>query len=73
MMAKITKGSLFSGAVKYILDPKKQTELLCADGLRLKDLESISRSFETQASLNPRVSGPVGHISLVFRHKTETT
>lgn len=66
MMAKITKGSLFSGAVKYILDPQKQTELLSADGLRLKDLESISRSFETQASLNPRVSRPVGHISLDF-------
>lgn len=66
MMAKITKGSLFSGAVGYILDPKKHTELLCADGLRLKDLETISRSFETQASLNPRVSRPVGHISLDF-------
>lgn len=66
MMAKITKGSLFSGAVKYILDPQKQTELLCTDGLRLKDLESISRSFETQSSLNPRVSRPVGHISLDF-------
>lgn len=32
MMAKITKGSAFAGAVKYIFDPKKQTELLAAEG-----------------------------------------
>lgn len=66
MMAKITKGSSFGGAVKYILDSKKQTELLGTDGLRLKSLDSITRSFEAQARLNPRVARSVGHISLDF-------
>lgn len=65
-MAKITKGATFSGAVKYVIDSKKQTELLSADGLRLKDLDSVIRNFERQASLNPRVSKPVRHISLDF-------
>lgn len=66
MMAKITKGASFSGAVKYILDPKKQAELIGADGLRLKDLNTIAQNFETQSRLNPRVGKPVGHISLDF-------
>lgn len=65
-MAKITKGSAFAGAVKYIFDPKKQTELLAADGVRLKDVESVARSFEAQRQLNTRVTRPVGHISLDF-------
>lgn len=66
MMAKITKGSTFAGAVKYIFDPKKQTELLAAEGVRLKDVESVARSFEAQRQLNTRVTRPVGHISLDF-------
>lgn len=66
MMAKITKGSAFAGAVKYIFDPKKQTELLAAEGVRLKDVESVARSFEAQRQLNTRVTRPVGHISLDF-------
>ena len=66
MMAKITKGSAFSGAVKYIFDPEKQTELLAAEGVRLKNVESVARSFEAQRQLNTRVTRPVGHISLDF-------
>ena len=66
MMAKITKGSAFAGAVKYIFDPRKQTELLAAEGVRLKDVESVARSFEAQRQLNTRVTRPVGHISLDF-------
>lgn len=66
MMAKITKGSAFAGAVKYIFDPQKQTELLAAEGVRLKDVESVARSFEAQRQLNTRVTRPVGHISLDF-------
>lgn len=66
MMAKITKGASFGGAVKYILDPKKQAELIGADGLRLKDLNTIAQNFETQSRLNSRVGKPVGHISLDF-------
>ena len=66
MMAKIVKGTTFGGVVKYILDPAKQTKLLDSDGVRLKNLNSIVRSFEAQRELNPRVSKPVGHISLDF-------
>jgi len=66
MMAKITKGSVFAGAVKYIFDPEKQTELLAAEGVRLKSVESVARSFEAQRQLNTRVTRPVGHISLDF-------
>ncbi|RGV57243.1 mobilization protein [Bacteroides intestinalis] len=66
MMAKIVKGTTFGGVVKYILDPAKQTNLLNSDGVRLKNLDSIVQSFEAQRELNPRVSKPVGHISLDF-------
>lgn len=66
MMAKIVKGTSFSGVVKYILDPEKQTNLLAADGVRLKNLDSIAQSFDAQRELNSRVSKPVGHISLDF-------
>ncbi|WP_300702104.1 relaxase/mobilization nuclease domain-containing protein [Bacteroides sp.] len=66
MMAKITKGSAFAGAVKYIFDSKKQTELLAAEGVRLKSVESVARNFEAQRQLNTRVTRPVGHISLDF-------
>ncbi len=43
MIAKIVKGTSFSGVVKYILDPEKQTNLLAADGVRLKNLDSIAQ------------------------------
>lgn len=66
MMAKITKGSSFKGVVKYITDEKKETQILDADGLRLKNLSSVIDSFVTQAGMNSRVSKPVGHISLDF-------
>ena len=66
MMAKISKGGGFGGAVRYVLDPKKSAELVDAEGLRLKDLNSIIDSFKMQQELNPKVSKPVGHISLNF-------
>ena len=72
MMAKIVKGTSFSGVVKYILDPEKQTNLLAADGVRLKTLGSIAQSFEAQRELNSRVSKPVGHISLDFSAQDRT-
>ncbi|MCK9436488.1 MAG: relaxase/mobilization nuclease domain-containing protein [Synergistaceae bacterium] len=66
MMAKITKGSSFKGVVKYIIDEKKNTQILDTDGLRLKNIPSVIQSFVTQAGVNGRVSKPVGHISLDF-------
>lgn len=66
MIAKITKGSNFAGVLRYILNPEKQTELIDASGVRLKDMDTIIQSFERQQELNPRISKPVGHISLDF-------
>lgn len=66
MIAKITKGANFAGVLRYILNPDKQTELLDASGVRLKDMDTIIQSFERQKELNPRISKPVGHISLDF-------
>lgn len=65
-MAKIVKGRAFKGVINYILDKQKDTQLLDADGLRLKNKTSIIQSFITQASMNSRVSKPVCHISLDF-------
>ena len=66
MIAKITAGGDFAGAVNYILDPKKAAELLIGEGVRLKNTHSIIKSFTAQTELNLRVSKPVGHISLDF-------
>ncbi|WP_430814037.1 relaxase/mobilization nuclease domain-containing protein [Carboxylicivirga sp. RSCT41] len=66
MIAKIVKGKFFRGIVSYVLDEKKGTELLCSDGLRLKDTESIIQSFQSQVELNKRITKPVYHISLDF-------
>jgi len=66
MIAKIVKGGSFSGIVKYILDSAKNTELLNSEGVRLRDINSIIKSFEMQTELNPRLGKPVYHISLNF-------
>jgi len=66
MIAKITTGGDFAGAVDYILDPKKAAELLMGEGVRLKNTNSITKSFAAQTELNSRVSKAVGHISLDF-------
>ena len=66
MIAKIVKGKSFKGVINYVLDKAKQTELLAAEGVRLKSRESFIRNFIAQAGLNPKVSKSVGHISLDF-------
>jgi hypothetical protein len=66
MIAKIVKGKGFRGVVNYVLDKEKQTQLLVAYGVRHKSRESIIRSFTLQAGMNPKVTKPVGHISLDF-------
>ena len=65
MIAKIVQGRGFQGAVNYILD-KENASLLYAEGVRLKDKESIIHSFIVQHKLNPNISKPVAHISLDF-------
>ena len=65
MIAKIVQGRVFQGVVNYILD-KENASLLYAEGVRLKDKDSIIHSFIVQHKLNPNISKPVAHISLDF-------
>ncbi len=65
MVAKIVQGRGFRGVVNYVLD-KDNAQLLYADGVRLKDNESVIHSFVTQSKLNPIITRPVAHISLDF-------
>ena len=65
MIAKIVQGHGFRGVVNYILD-KDHSHLLYAEGVRLKDKDSIIQSFVAQQKLNPKIVKPVAHISLDF-------
>ena len=65
MIAKIVQGRGFRGVVNYVLD-KNHSQLLYAEGVRLKDKESIIQSFAAQQKLNPKIAKPVAHISLDF-------
>ena len=65
MIAKIVQGHGFRGVVGYVLD-KEKASLLCAEGVRIKDKESIVKSFIAQQKLNPKIVKPVAHISLDF-------
>jgi hypothetical protein len=64
MMAKIVQGRGFRGVINYVLD-KDKARLLFAEGVRLKDKESIIQSFIAQSRMSP-ISKPVSHISLNF-------
>lgn len=66
MMAKIVKGKSFKGVINYIMDKEKSTQVIDADGLRMKNKSSIIQSFVIQTTLNSRVSKSVCHISLDF-------
>ena len=66
MIAKISKGGSFGRAVDYVLDKGKGAELLAGLGVRMRDNEFITHSFEMQAALNPNLSKSVGHIALAF-------
>ncbi len=65
MIAKIVQGQGFRGVIGYVLE-KEKASLLYAEGVRLKDKESIIKSFIAQQKLNPKIAKPVAHISLDF-------
>ena len=65
MIGKIRKGSGFKGCVDYVLG-KRQAVLLHADGVLAESRQGIVRSFLAQASMNPRLGKPVGHIALSY-------
>ena len=71
MIAKIVKGSNFKGVVNYILDKEKDSKILVCDGLFTENKDTIAMSFEAQLKMNPRVTKPVGHISLAFHKEDE--
>lgn len=71
MIAKIIKGNNFKGVVNYILDKGKDARILVCDGLFAENKETIASSFEAQARMNPKVTKPVGHISLAFHKEDE--
>lgn len=65
MIGKIRKGSGFKGCVDYVLG-KQQAVLLHADGVLAESRQDIIRCFCAQASMNPRLGKPVGHIALSY-------
>lgn len=80
MMAKITTGSSFGGALDYDRDKNQQNQKIATfldssgvdmnykpDGTPDPDMKAVVRSFEIQAALNPKVSKPVVHIALTFK------
>ena len=66
MMAKITKGCNFGGAVRYVTQDEKGAKLLDSKGVLTTDRQSIIDSFRLQSQLRPDVKMMVGHISLDF-------
>ena len=66
MMAKITKGCNFGGAVRYVTQDEKDARLLDSKGVLTTDRQSITNSFRLQSQLRPDVKVMVGHISLDF-------
>ena len=66
MIAKLSKGGSFGGAVQYIFGSGKGADCLAGMGVLFKDTPSIIRGFERQAAQNPGVSKPVGHVVLSF-------
>ncbi len=66
MMAKITKGRNFGGAIRYVMQENKEAKLLDFQNVLTTSKESIIHSFCLQSQLRPRVSVVVGHISLDF-------
>ena len=57
--------------VNYILDKGKDAKILVCDGLFAENRDTIAMSFEAQSNMNPKVTKPVGHISLAFHKEDE--
>lgn len=66
MIVKMMKRSSFKTVISYIVRPDHKPRMLHAEGVRIDDVNTISRSFERQAEMNPRVKTPVLHCSFSF-------
>ncbi len=65
MIGKIIQGKHFAGLVKYVLG-KEGAYILDSDGILLKSMPHMIRSFEVQSSMRSSLGNKVGHISLSF-------
>lgn len=72
MIAKIVKGSGFREVTGYIIDSKKNARIIAHAGLFIEDVDTITKAFEAQVGMNPKVSKPVGHIALGFSKEDES-
>lgn len=72
MIAKIVKGSGFREVTGYIIDSKKDARIIAHAGLFIEDVDTITKAFEAQVGMNPKVSRPVGHIALGFSKEDES-
>ena len=73
MIAKIIKGTNFSGVVNYMLSKREdEAKVLQAIGVRSSLPNDIAHDFNLQASMRPNVQKPVCHTILSFSaHDTE--
>lgn len=67
MIAKIIKGTNFSGVVSYMLSKREgQVKVLQTNGVRSSLPNDIAHDFNLQASMRPIVQKPVCHTILSF-------
>ena len=67
MIAKIIKGTNFSGVVSYMLSKREgKVKVLQANGVRSSLPNDIAHDFNLQASMCPSVQKPVCHTILSF-------
>ena len=71
MIAKFVKGNGFREVTGYIIGRKKNAKIIAHAGLFIEDVATITKAFEAQAGMNPKVSRPVGHIALGFSKEDE--
>ena len=67
MIAKIIKGTSFSGVISYMLSKREgKAKVLQANGVRSSLPNDIAHDFNLQASMRPSVQKPVCHTILSF-------
>ena len=67
MIAKIIKGTSFSGVISYMLSKREgKAKILQANGVRSSLPNDIAHDFNWQASMRPSVQKPVCHTILSF-------
>lgn len=66
MLGKVMIRKSFANVVRYVLDKEKNARIIAAKYVLTKDSNSIIKTFEAQAGMNPRLKNKVGHIALSF-------